>query len=285
MLHTQTLQMIKTYAPYVYLTAFQAKQIYDLFLLVPVNAGECLEFKGKEEYPDGMIIHFDIISGNTDAILMDDCRFISKHFKFEHMEGEQEEFRPDEFEVTIVIHGRNMEIATMTVQYKDSDVIYHKNGIEKDMALNCPYIYLANPDDNILNPHSYSYPKMLVPTKGYRFLEPAEELTITGSKSGICENIVILAKDEQSTLQIIAPPKINKTRFRDLSGDGGDFCAITLLFDDIEEAWEFIEKSHEERNEEILKKERVEAFYKTKSEIRIKTRNADTQPGFTIIFN
>ncbi len=271
---------IKRYAPYVYLSRFCSAYTYDLYLLVPVAEGECLEIMEPDDFANGEIIHCQVVRGDENTITIGQQRYAKKHLRFDYS-TDLDYLNPDELEVTVLVNNDLECLAKTCIPYKDSDIICYKPGFAHQLAVNCPYVYLQCPPNSNVNPYDYYHPRMLVPVEGYEFLSAVEELTLTSPNCGACEDIVILAPNKNKGLHMVAPPQLNKARFRDATEDEhGSFSALLLTFDDAEEAWQFIENSYEERNEILLYKDLLEGTKKTKNEIKLRTKHADKTAVF-----
>ncbi|MEM1324127.1 MAG: hypothetical protein AAGG75_27965 [Bacteroidota bacterium] len=277
-------QDIKMYAPYTYWCRLEGQAIIDLYLLVPVASRECLEIYEPAQFGNKLIIDAEVILGDDAILEVDQGRFVSHHFRFAYeTDGDQTDW--EDLSIIISINNDSEVLAKTTLCYEDSDEVYFERRFDGGLAMNCPYTYLHRPSN--FNPLCYHDPSVLVPIEGYKFLEPAEELMMSTARNGICEDTVLLVKDENIKFQIIAPPKLNKVKFRDTSEQYSRGClSVTiLLFDEADGAWDFLELSYEERNEFIQFKEMIEDAEKIKNEIHIRTKHADTTPVFAFVSN
>ncbi|MEM1321169.1 MAG: antitoxin Xre/MbcA/ParS toxin-binding domain-containing protein [Bacteroidota bacterium] len=269
------------YSPFVYLTKNLANETYDLFLIVPIEAGTTLELVKIEESPLSNIINYNIIKidagEDEEAVIdIDGKKFFKTRFHFDHNNNSQE-INHSEFEVIVSITYENSFETKNVIHYEDADILPIEE--ESQIAINRPYVYLVQPHQLEDSDEQIFYPRMLIPTKSYKYSEKADDLLITSGRSAVCENLVALYGNENTDnddLTIIFPSKVNKASFRDTARIHGNFSAIVLLFDSFLDAFSFVARSDSHKNLILANKESSDD--KTKSETKARTGSADTMP-------
>lgn len=233
---------MQLYTPYSYLQASKQndKEIYNLFLLIPVKRNRTIRFLDAETHPASTIIQCEIVKGTDNTIVINNKNYAKKHYQFVHSTKADKAFNPRNHEVTIVVKDHTASSIPSTKQtlfYKDSDTAPLLS-LEENIAWQSPYVYLSQPEEN-LSPYRHSFPKLLIPINEYNYRKNNEKILITSEWNGIFETDIMLFKGKRKIKRMISPAKTNKEKFVDIGIVEGNFSVTITLLDKEEQVATF----------------------------------------------
>lgn len=306
--------VIRKYAPYISLIKdANDKTQYHAFIMIPIEVGKRVKIKEIKKTTKKYEVEFLVEDNSNPAANLKDYlipvanaklptnrlffleneqkavikaarfMFVAKRFDFSPVD----DFNPLTFEVSFIINNvPNLNKHKITSFCIDAEL---GNAMDQtDIATGYPYMYLTKPivlDSNRITNEDY-FPRLLIPTKNFKFTSGFENKPqINYGKQGVCESVLALYPDAAAAnkLFIYAPPKVNKSTFRDEAAGEGFFTAMVVSAVSKAEA----ERFRNDNSNQIEKRQLIQnmgaiqvgALGSTSRTGRIRTKSSDDIGG------
>jgi len=269
--------MIHPNGPYTYFR--HSGNAYELYLLIPVEGNNGIRFLAPKMDGDSksssVNIECQISDEPVNTIKVGKQRFAKKCYFFPlNNLGYQSASDNIEINISVVENKEILREGIMFLQdcdYNNRDNVFS----DEELALNCPYAFLTNPHSGT-DPDTENFdPHLLVPMKGYEYVDEMEKVHITNNSEGSCKSLIVLQKTSDENLNIIAPVKTNQSKFWDSDEIDGSFQAITYLAEDLTAAETIIEMLDDLFSDNSNNKDEEK---NKKSKVKLRTRDADGVP-------
>jgi hypothetical protein len=218
--------------PYLYM-ALNRVGDYDLFIAIPCKKHENIQF-AVPKYTNGTtIITGEVVDDNGQ--IADGIR--AKQLLLEPV-AEAGNAQPpylfsEQFEVRVTITDKQGLKRRTILTYGQSDRKKLKaDWIRDQLAHNCPYIYLTNPEAAAGgNPKKYA-PRCITFLSGYKL--HSQSVMVSSADGGICEQTAILVPDATIVSKDISDElDANKLEYSDNAVVQGSFFAQILMTDGV----------------------------------------------------
>lgn len=206
---------IRNYAPYVYLNRQKNGNGYDLYILVPVEAGKTVQFPLLTNFSNNnneTTIQAKVLNGTQNIIEVDAGRFAKKYYSLNNLN--------DVTKITIFVQNGNTSNYRNTCLLEDADDFYIDIRME-GLATNSPYTYLAKVNDTF-------YPRMLLPISETIYTSTDER--VEDDTSDVTVVITLQKASFKTAVNIVVPNKINNSGFVDEKFESIDY--VVLVDDD-----------------------------------------------------
>ncbi|MEM9918713.1 MAG: hypothetical protein AAF990_11480 [Bacteroidota bacterium] len=201
-------------APYTYLCQ-DAQEVFHLFVCIPHQSDQLVS----------QAVVFNA-GGITRVEYTTSSHFGNADYFFDHqIITPNTNAAQNSVEVLVYDNNAN-DYHKSTLLLDDSDLNLEDNLHQMNVAHNCPYVHLSNPQDDPFN--NLFYPHLIIPLFGYTLEQ--EQATFPNGANGIFTgNLSLQPSNAAAIVEEILPATINSSHYMDHLDIDGHFVVTTLL--------------------------------------------------------